>query len=90
MENLPLHFRNGMAGIALIPVPVELLGHGAELDNEVTRKVLGLGFAPFLPPEAHQGRLVVAQDDPGVRAADERRRSSISLGMQSYLPWFPL
>jgi hypothetical protein len=33
--------------------------------------VLGLDLAPFLSPEALEGRLVGAHDDPGVGAADE-------------------
>ena len=52
-------------------MPVEGLGHDPELDDEVAREVLRLDFAPLLPPEAEQGRFVVAHDDPGVRAADE-------------------
>jgi hypothetical protein len=71
MEHPPLHLGDDLAGIALIPVPVELLGDGAELDNEVSREILGLDFAAFLPPEPEQGVPVVAHDDPGVRAADE-------------------
>ena len=57
--------------VFLVPVPVEVLGHGAELDQEVAGQVLGLDLAALFPPEADQGRLVVAHDDPGVRAADE-------------------
>ena len=60
-----------LAGIALVPVPVEGLGHDAELDDEVAGEVLGLDLAALFPPEAQQGRLVIAHDDPGVRAADE-------------------
>ena len=35
------------------------------------REVLGLDLAALFPPQAEQGGLVVAHDDPGVRAADE-------------------
>ena len=34
-------------------------------------QVLGLDLAALFPPEPEQGGLVVAHDDPGVRAADE-------------------
>ena len=71
MENPPLDRADHLAGIALVPVPVELLGDTAELDDQVAGQVLGLGLAPLLPPEPEQGGLVVAHDDPGVRAADE-------------------
>ena len=69
--DLPLHVLDGLAGVTLIPAPVEILGDGAELDNQVGRKVLRLDFAALLPPQPQQGGLVVAHDDPGVRAADE-------------------
>ena len=50
---------------------VEGLGHDAELDDEVAGQVLGLDLAALFPPQPQQGGLVVAHDDPGVRAADE-------------------
>ena len=59
MKNPPLHLGDDLAGIALVPVPVELLGHGAELDNKVAREVLRLDFAALLPPEPKQGGLIV-------------------------------
>ena len=37
-----------------------------KLDNEVPGKVLRLDLAPFLPPQPHQGDLVIAHDDPSV------------------------
>ena len=43
----------------------------AELDDEVAGQVLGLGFAALLPPQAEQGRLIAAHDDPGIRAAND-------------------
>ena len=66
-----MHVFNGLAGIALVPQPVEILGGLAELDDEVAGQVLGLGFATLFPPEAEQGGLVVAHDDAGIGAADE-------------------
>ena len=52
-------------------MPVEGLGDDPELDDEVAGKVLRLDLAALFPPEAEQGGLVIAHDDPGVRAADE-------------------
>ena len=60
-----------MTGVALVPAPVEVLGHGAELDNQVAGEVFRLDFAALLAPQPDQGGLVVAHDDPGVRAADK-------------------
>ena len=51
---------------------VESFGRHAKLDDEVSGQVLRLGLASFLAPEADQGGLIVAHDDPGIRAADER------------------
>ena len=62
---------DGLSGIALVPMPVERFGHHTELDDEVAGEVLRLDFAPFLPPEAGEGGLIVAHDDAGIGAADE-------------------
>jgi hypothetical protein len=62
---------DGLPGVALVPMPVEGFRHEAELDDEVAGQVLRLGLAPFLAPQVDQGGLIVAHDDPGVRAADE-------------------
>ena len=60
MSNLPLDILDGLAGVALVPVPVEVLGHGAELDDQVGREVLRLGLAALLAPQPEQGGFVVA------------------------------
>jgi hypothetical protein len=52
-------------------MPAEWLRHHPELDDKVAGQVLRPGFAPFLLPEADEGGLIVAHDDPGVGAADE-------------------
>ena len=61
-------------------MPIEVFGDPPELDDEVSRQVLGLGLAPFLPPEPEQGCFVGAHDDPGVGAADERAAGSGLVG----------
>ena len=71
MPDPPLDVFDGLPGIALVPVPIEVLGDQAELDDEVAGEVLRLDLAALLPPEAEQGGFIVAHDDPGVRAADE-------------------
>ena len=71
MPDLALDVRYGLAGIGLVPPPVQRLGGQAELDNEVARKVLRLGFASLFPPKTEEGNFVVAHDDPGVGPADE-------------------
>ena len=58
-----------MAGIALIPGAVELLGHQPKLNDELAGQVGGLDFAALFLPQPDQGSLVAAHDDAGVRAA---------------------
>src|SRR5262249_30866148 len=62
---------DGLAGVALEPVPIEVLGHPAELDDQVAGEILRFDFAPFLLPQAYKGGFVSAHDDAGVRATDE-------------------
>jgi hypothetical protein len=71
MDNVPLNVRDRLAGVALVPVPIEVLCHQAEPDDEVGGEVLRLGLAPFFAPDAEQGGFIVAHDHPGVRAADK-------------------
>jgi hypothetical protein len=63
VENALLDRADRLAGIALIPLPVELLGHTAQLDDEVFGQVLGNCFAPFFPPDG-VGGLVIAHEPP--------------------------
>ena len=77
MLHAPLDRCQNLPGIAFEPAAVEVFGDHAELDNEVAGEVLGLDFAPRFTPEADDGSLVVAQDDPRVRAADERAASGL-------------
>jgi hypothetical protein len=66
-----LHVLDGVAGVALVPLAIEVLGHDPELDDEVAREVLRPDLAAFFLPEADQGLFVLAHDDAGVGAADE-------------------
>jgi hypothetical protein len=60
-----------LAGVALVPMPIEVLRDVSELDDQIPRQVLGFKLATLLPPQPQQGLFVVAHDDPGVGAADE-------------------
>ena len=64
---------DGLAGVAFIPAPVEVLGDQPKLDDQVAGQVLRFDFAAFLPPEPDQGGFVGAHDDAGVGATNERR-----------------
>ena len=71
MKNLPLHLDDHLPGVVFVPVPVQRLGHRAELDQEVAGQVFRLDLAPFFFPEADERHLIFAHNDPGIRAADK-------------------
>jgi hypothetical protein len=60
-----------MAGVALVPEPVEILGRDPELDDKIAGEVLRLDFPTLLPPKAEEGGFIVAHDNSSIRAADE-------------------
>jgi hypothetical protein len=57
--------------MALIPSPIEVLGHASELHDQNIRQVFRLDLAALFAPEAYQSRFIVAQDDPSVGPTDE-------------------
>ena len=67
----PLDVLDGLAGRALIPGAVQLFCDGAELNDKVVGKVGWIDLSALLAPETKEVRIVIAQDDTGVRAADE-------------------
>ena len=71
MLDPPLDGCDDLAGIALVPMPIERFGHHPKLDHEVARKVLGLRLAALFPPEAKECSLVIPHDGAGIGAADE-------------------
>jgi hypothetical protein len=50
MLNPPLDVLDGMAGVALIPAPIEILSNGTELHDQVVREVFRFGLAALLAP----------------------------------------
>jgi hypothetical protein len=59
-----LHVLDGVPGVALVPLAVEVLGHEAELDDQIGREVLRPDLAPLLLPQADQGLFVLAHAAP--------------------------
>jgi hypothetical protein len=72
MESPPLYVRNEVASIPLVPIAIQLLRRGAELDDEFPGQILGLDFTTLFPPKPVQPVSVIAHDYPGVRPADEQ------------------
>jgi hypothetical protein len=68
----PLDVGNHSAGIGFIPTSIEVLGHDPELDDEIAGKILRLDLAALFPPQPQQSPLILARDDPSVRAAYKR------------------
>jgi hypothetical protein len=50
MPDLLLDIGNDLAGIGLVPAPVQVLGRKPKLDDEVAREVLRLDFPSLFPP----------------------------------------
>src|SRR5262249_6849544 len=73
-----LHSAHVAAGIALVPGPIEVLGHGPELHDQVAGEILRWRFPALLAPEPDEGCLFVAHNDAGVRAADEGAAVNLS------------
>ena len=71
MPDVALHVGKDLTGISLVPSAIQVLGRKAELNDEITGVVLGLDFAALFPPEPEKGGLIIAHNDPGIRAADE-------------------
>jgi hypothetical protein len=71
MKNSALNVGDDLAGIGLVPAPVQLLGGQPELDEKVAGVVLRFDLATLLLPKAEKGSLVAAHDDPGIGAANE-------------------
>jgi hypothetical protein len=73
-----LNRTDDLAGLVLVPRPVQMLGDDPELDDKVAGQVLRLGLAALLPPQLEQGLFVLAHDDPRIRAADEGTTTGIN------------
>jgi hypothetical protein len=63
---LRLGHRKHLAGIGLVPAPVQVLGRHAKLDNKIARQVRRFDLAALLLPQPDERRLVVSQNNPGI------------------------
>jgi hypothetical protein len=71
MPNLPLHIGENLARIGLIPAPIEILCGKSELNDEIAREVLRLGFGSLLSPKLDKSGFIIAHNYSGVGTADE-------------------
>jgi hypothetical protein len=71
MKESLLNVRSDLAGISLVPTPIEVLGRAPKLDDEVAGQIRRLDLAPLLPSESKKGVLVLAHNDVGVRSSYE-------------------
>jgi hypothetical protein len=73
MMEAALDVSDALAGVALVPGPIERLGDDADLDDQIAREVLRLNFAPL----AKAGWRVRREGDhrpTGILARRPRRR----------------
>jgi hypothetical protein len=71
MLYLLLHVRNGVASVALEPVPVQVLGGQAELNHQIVTELFGFELAPFLKPQSGKTGFIITHDHPCVRTANK-------------------
>ena len=71
--HLALHLGHDLAGVALVPVPVEVFGHGAELDDQVVGEIFGLDLASLFAPKPNQAASSSPMMIAGIGAADKGR-----------------
>src|SRR5579863_6219727 len=62
---------DSLAGVALVPSPVQVFGDAPELNDKVVGEILRLNLPSFLAPQPNQGGLVITHDQSGVRPAYE-------------------
>ena len=67
-----LHVLDGMAGVALIPASVEVLGDRAKLNDQVVREIFWFDLAALFPPQPNEIGLVIAHNHPSIGSANER------------------
>ena len=72
MLNPLLHVLDGVAGVALVPASVEILGNGTELHDQVVREVFRFDLAALLPPQPNEIGFVIAQNHASIGSANER------------------
>ena len=72
-----LHVTQHLTSTGLIPAPVQVLSCKPELNNEITRQVFRLDFAPLLPPEADNRLFILAHYDPGIGSTDEESARAV-------------
>ncbi len=75
---MALDIAEDLASVAFEPVSVEEFGDHTELDDEIAGEVLRLQLAAFFPPKPQERILIIAHDDPGVRAAYKASSRSVS------------
>ena len=51
MKHPSLHLGHNLPGVFLVPVPVQMLGYSAELDQKVAGQVLRIGVPALFPPQ---------------------------------------
>ena len=75
--NAPLHVGDVLTRVFLVPAPVEVLGHGAKLNDQFAARILRLDFSPLFPPEPqqrplHRSPMMIRASEPPMKARRSR------------------
>src|SRR5688572_4775813 len=70
MSDAALDLLDHVAGMPLVPFPVEILRCVAELHDQIGRQVFWIGFAALLAPQAEQRCFILSHDDTRIRSTN--------------------
>jgi hypothetical protein len=71
VPHMALDVRDAIARVQFVPATVEVLGNETKLRDQHSRQVEWSFLAALFAPETQEGLLVLAHDDPRVRASNE-------------------
>ncbi|KYK46056.1 hypothetical protein A1D31_34150 [Bradyrhizobium liaoningense] len=66
MSDLPLHIIHAVTARPLVPPSIQILGHTAELDDELSTEVLWFDLPALLPPKSKESIRLVPHNNSGV------------------------
>ena len=72
MADVLLALRDRLGCAALVPMPIQVFRGPAELDHQVFGEILWFKFPALFPPQSDKIGFILAHNDAGIRAADER------------------
>jgi hypothetical protein len=62
---------DNLAGLGLVPPPIQVFRDEAQLDCQFPRKILRRRLATLFPPKPQERTHIIAHNEPGVGTANE-------------------